>query len=114
MYHPLASDSQTKIAGRSSRSISMRTALVQDFLHAKGVSCIDFPAYSPDLNPIENLWATLAREVEKKHCDTMEELQDEVERVWENVDKEHMRNLVTSMPQRCAAVIAAKGWHTDY
>ena len=91
-----------------------KSHLVQNFIHDKGITTIDFPPYSPDLNPIENLWATLAREVEKKQCDTMEELQDEIERVWNEADKEHMRNLVASMPARCAAVIAAKGWHTDY
>ena len=88
--------------------------IVQELLHRKGVSCLDFPSYSPDLNPIENLWATLAREVEKKQCDSIEELQDAIEEAWKTVDQEHMRNLAASMPQRCAAVIAANGWHTKY
>ena len=88
--------------------------LVQELLHRKGVSCLDFPSYSPDLNPIENLWATLAREVEKKQCDSIDELQDAIEEAWKTVDQEHMRKLAASMPQRCAAVIVANGWHTKY
>ena len=88
--------------------------LVQELLHRNGVTCLDFPSYSPDLNPIENLWATLAREVEKKQCDSIEELQDAIEEAWKTVDQEHMRKLAASMPQRCAAVIAANGWHTKY
>ena len=88
--------------------------LVQELLHRNGVTCLDFPSYSPDLNPIENLWATLAREVEKKQCDSIEELQDAIEEAWKTVDQEHMRKLAASMPQRCAAVIAANGWHTQY
>ena len=88
--------------------------LVQELLHRRGVSCLDFPSYSPDLNPIENLWATLAREVEKKQCDSIEELQDTIEQAWEEADKEHMRKLVASMPKRCAAIIEANGWHTKY
>ena len=88
--------------------------LVQDLLHRKGVSCLDFPSYSPDLNPIENLWATLAREVEKKQCDSIEEMQDAIEEAWKQVNLEHLRKLVASMPERCAAVIAAEGWHTKY
>ena len=88
--------------------------LVQELLHRKGVSCLDFPSYSPDLNPIENLWATLAREVEKTQCDSIEELQDTIEKAWKETDKEHMRKLVASMPTRCAAVINANGWHTKY
>ena len=77
---------------------------------------LDFPPYSPDLNPIENLWAVLARAVEQRPPDTMEELQDRVAEEWDKVDKDKalLRSLVHSMPQRCAAVIEAQGWHTKY
>ena len=88
--------------------------IVTEYLHENGISKIDFPPYSPDLNPIENLWATMQRAVEKHACETMEALQDAVAEEWGKLDKRHMRNLARSMPERCAAVIAAAGWHTDY
>ena len=88
--------------------------VVQEFLHNAGVSSLEFPAYSPDLNPIENLWATMARAVEQHRCETMEELQDAVAEEWKKLDRGHMGNLVRSMPERCAAVIAANGYHTAY
>jgi hypothetical protein len=90
------------------------SGLVQTYLHNAGIQVIDFPAYSPDLNPMENLWATMAREVEKHNCPTLEDLQDRVAEVWKNLSVEHMQNLVASMPKRIAAVIAAEGGHTDY
>ena len=31
-------------------------ALLVDFLQQVGVTRMDWPAYSPDLNPIKNLW----------------------------------------------------------
>lgn len=86
---------------------------VRTWLHNAGVSCIDFPPYSPDLNPIENLWYNMARRVEQFHCDTMEELQDVIAAEWDKIDADYMRTLVHSMPRRCQAVIDAKGWHTD-
>lgn len=91
-----------------------KSNLVTKLLHDTGVSTIDFPPYSPDLNPMENLWATMARAVEQHAANSMEELQDVIEAEWNKLDKEHMRTLAASMPARCASVIAADGWHTSY
>jgi transposase len=91
-----------------------KAGVAKQWLHNKGVSVLDFPPYSPDLNPIENLWAIMAREVEKKQCDTDEELGDVVIKVWQTLDLEAFRKLARSMPQRCQAVIDAEGWHTTY
>jgi transposase len=87
---------------------------VKALLHEKGVTTVDFPPYSPDLNPIENLWNTMARAVEHHACETMEELQDVIAAEWDKVDKDLMKKLARSMPSRCKAVIEARGWHTKY
>jgi len=44
--------------------------VVKALLHRKGVIALEFPPYSPDLNPIENLWSVLQRAVEKHNCTT--------------------------------------------
>lgn len=91
-----------------------KTQKVMEFFHNNGVSVIDFPPYSPDLNPIENLWAILAREVEKTQCSDEDALGDAVLDAWNNVAPEVFRNLARSMPKRCAAVVEARGQHTAY
>jgi len=88
--------------------------LVSDHLHTLGVTKIDFPAYSPDLNPIENLWNTMARAVEQHQCETMEQLQDVIAEEWEKLDRKLMKKLAHSMRKRCRAVVEAEGWHTKY
>lgn len=88
--------------------------VVKEWLHNHAVATIDFPPYSPDLNPMENLWAKMARAVELHACETMEELQDVVAAEWEKVDADHMSKLAHSMPKRCQAVINAHGWRTKY
>jgi transposase len=90
------------------------SALVKEFLHTRGVSLIEFPPYSPDLNPMENLWDTMARAVEKHSCETIEELQDAVAEEWEKLDRSALLKLAESMPARCQAVIDVRGWHTKY
>jgi transposase len=91
-----------------------KSKLVQAWLFNNGIQCLDFPPYSPDLNPIEHLWADLARRVEKFQCDTMEELQDIVAKEWKKTPKKLLRSLARSMPERCKAVIEAKGNHTRF
>lgn len=93
-----------------------KSNLVTTHLHNNGITTINFPPYSPDLNPIENLWSILSREVEKKECDTINKLQDVISDEWNNIDKEKdlLNNLVCSMPKRCRDVIEAEGYHTKY
>ena len=93
-----------------------KSGVVLQWLHNNGVTVLDWPSYSPDLNPIENLWACMQRDVDTHGAETLEELEKAVRAEWillaEN--KELLRKLAHSMPRRCAAVVAAKGWHTKY
>ena len=91
-----------------------KSLLVRTWLLTHGIQCIDFPPYSPDLNPIEHLWADMARRVEKRPAASMEELLDIVAEEWAATSIEFLAKLVHSMPARCQAVIDAKGDHTKY
>jgi transposase len=53
-----------------------RASIVKDFLRENGVEFIDWPPYSPDLNPIENVWSWIKRKllVEYGTPETEEEL----------------------------------------
>ena len=75
---------------------------------------IDFPPYSPDMNPIENLWNELKRRVEARNATNIEELKQHLHEEWYATSTDFLVRLVRSMPHRCIAVLDSKGHITDY
>jgi len=75
-----------------------------------------WPAQSPNLNPIEHLWATMEKRIESKRhrIDNAEQLLACIHEEWNNLDLDLAERLVASMPSRCQAVINARGGTTRY
>ncbi|MDO9333806.1 MAG: IS630 family transposase [Dehalococcoidales bacterium] len=86
----------------------------RSWFHNHGVTLLDFPPYSPDLNPIENLWSIVKMRVEKRLARTTDELERILKEEWEALDENLLRTLAHSMPARCAAVIANNGHKAAY
>ncbi|GFV81359.1 transposable element Tcb1 transposase [Trichonephila clavipes] len=77
---------------------------------------MDWPAYSPDLNPIEHVWDMLGRRIAARQppptC--LPELRRALLDERCNIPQDHIDNLILSMPRRCKACIASSGRHTPY
>ena len=74
---------------------------------------MEWPATSPDLNPIENLWADLKRKIGKSGTPTS--ILDLVgNRSMEKVTPEHCSRLALSLPSRLLEVTKDKGGNTRY
>ena len=91
-------------------------AVTRDFLRGDDIEVMEWPAISPDLNPIENLWDLLDRKVRnRQHApQTLQELGDALKEEWENIPQGEIQNFIESMPRRCQAVIQCRGGHTQY
>ena len=80
------------------------------------VEVLEWPAQSPDLNPIEYLWQHLKKQLAKYETEltSMHELWERVEVEWEKIPTQVCIDLIESMPRRIAAVLKAKGGYTKY
>jgi hypothetical protein len=80
------------------------------YLEAKGIEVLeDWPARSPDLNPIENWWAILKKRVAARGPLDVKELQKFVLREAATVTDEEIASLVNSFPGRLKECIRVKG-----
>ncbi len=79
-----------------------------------GVGVFDWPANSPDLKPIENLWGIVKRKMRNKRSKNADELKATVKETWASIPPQQCHKLITSMPRRIEAVIKAKGAPTKY
>jgi transposase len=75
---------------------------------------MDWPAQSPDLNPIELWWDEVQRRLDKEGKPTSEDdLFNKIKHVWDNIPSDTLNKLIDRMPRVCKAVIAAKGGSFD-
>jgi hypothetical protein len=102
---------QDNAAGHASKS-------TRKCLEILGIPVIFWPAFSPDLNPIEMCWNWMKDYIEDKwgleEKPLYRKLRGYVKEAWEALPEEYMRELLASMRARCLAVIEANGMHTMY
>ena len=93
-----------------------RARIVNAVLHQENINHMDWPAKSPDLNPIENLWDDLKRRVSNRpHSPhTVAELCVALVEEWQHIPQLQIQNLINSMRHRCVAVCRANGSYSKY
>lgn len=91
-----------------------RARLTEEWLLYNVRRRLHTPPQSPDLNPIEHMWAILDRKIRKRKFSNKNELALVIQEEWAKIDQNVTQNLVNSMPRRLQAVIDAKGLPTKY
>ena len=77
---------------------------------------MDWPARSPDLNPIEHAWDILRSVISAipSQPSTLQELKDALVAEWRLILQNRIQTLISTMHMRCRAVIDDRGRHTRY
>lgn len=87
---------------------------VKNWFEGEQIQVMKWPAQSPDLNPIENLWDSIAKDVDAENPTSLSSLWASVNKVWDTIPLERIKVLYESFPKRCEAVIKARGGPTKY
>ena len=92
-----------------------------NFLRAYGIEPIHWPAFSPDLNPIEAVWSHMKNFIQVKYPEfergslrPSEGVRQIIQEAWDAITPQQLLTLIESMPRRCQAVIDADGGPTPY
>ncbi|RPB11987.1 hypothetical protein P167DRAFT_488465 [Morchella conica CCBAS932] len=77
---------------------------------------LDWPPFSPNLNPIENIWSLLKDRLNTRRPRPRrrEEIRTAILEEWDLITSEEITKYVDNMPERIQAVIDANGGHTHW
>lgn len=90
--------------------------MVSEYLNEVGISAMQWPAKSPDLNTIEHVCDIIGRRVRALQPPpaTLVKLNKQLIAIWDNQNQEYILSTIDSMGRRCEAVIYARGGNARY
>ena len=90
--------------------------LTKTFFHERNLKVLKWPAHSPDLNPIENVWGLLAGEVYSngKQYFSVQELKNALNKAWKKLDEKSLKPFPGFIKNRVQELIIKKGDKKHY
>ena len=84
----------------------------------EGIVKIDWPANSPDFNPIERIWTLMKQRIQRRRgaerVTTVQRMREVLIEEWENITVEEINREIMKLPaimQRCIDVNGSNNYH---
>ena len=93
-----------------------RARSTKNYIQQNSIPTTRWPAQSPDINIIENLWLRIKRSLQNRAANvrTPEELFAAITDIWTSFEPDYIKTLYNSITRRITAVIKSKGHLTKY
>ncbi len=91
-----------------------KSTYTKEFFRVNDINVIDWPAQSPDLNPIENVWAFIKQKLKNYEIKSRSFLIEKVTEIWGSISPNYIKRLYDGMPKRLEMVIRNGGGHIPY
>lgn len=88
--------------------------LTKKYFERKNIRTLCWPAQSPDMNPIENLWGLIKTKIAEKKPKNINELKQIISKEWSELSVSVCQKYAMSFRKRTMALIRAEGKHTKY
>ncbi len=91
-----------------------KSKTTMDYFEAEEIALLDWAPQSPDLNPIEHVWAYIKLKLRDFIPKNLDDLKRKILEIWYAIPLDYIQKLIDGMLKRSCAVFEAKGDNSKY
>jgi hypothetical protein len=86
-----------------------KEGLAVEYKRSRNVQNWVHPAQSPDLNPIEGIWAIIKQRLCRRIFDLEDDMKEVLQEEWAKITMEEIRHRIADLPRRCVELVRSNG-----